>query len=103
MAEYGISTWDANGNYNNYGIKPSVVVGMFSLSTGQVSGSYTFNVPSGYKLSYAISLDEGSSAGDRRKITIAGNTVTISNAGASIGADIWPTTKCDVIVFLETA
>lgn len=103
MAEYGISTWDANGNYNNYGIKPSVVVGMFSLSAGQVSGSYPFNVPSGYKLSYAISLDEGSSASNRRKITISGNTVKISSAGDSIGADIWPATKCDVIVFLETA
>ncbi len=37
----GIQTWDANGNPNNYGIKPVSVVGRVQLSEGQTSGSWS--------------------------------------------------------------
>ncbi|HAJ7191176.1 TPA: hypothetical protein HNO18_06375 [Escherichia coli] len=103
MATFGVATWDANGKANNYGIKPSVVVGYISLSDGQVSGSYSFPVPSGCKLSYAMALDYGTLSTTRRKIVISGGAVTITNAGDTIGADIWPAGRCDVVFFVEKA
>ncbi|HFI6099291.1 TPA: hypothetical protein ACGRXK_000701 [Escherichia coli] len=104
MATFGVATWDANGNANNYGIKPSVVVGYISLSSGQVSGTYTFTVPTGCKLSYGISLEYGRiSFNPRRKITISGGTVTISQANDQLGANIWPASKCELVIFTETA
>ncbi|MBW0059835.1 hypothetical protein [Escherichia coli] len=105
MATFGVATWDANGNPNNYGIKPSVVVGYISLSSGQVSGTYTFTVPTGCKLSYGISLDYGTTSfNPRRKITISGGTVTISRASDNqIGANIWSASQCELIIFTEIA
>lgn len=103
MATFGIATWDANGNANNYGIKPSVVVGYISLSSGQVSGTYTFTVPTGCKLSYGVALDYGSTSSTRRKISISGGTVSISSVGNTVGADIWPASQCDLIIFTEIA
>ena len=55
---YGIQTWDASGNPNNYGIKPVSVVGRIQLAAGQNSGSWSFTVPSGMKVGFALSLDE---------------------------------------------
>jgi hypothetical protein len=41
---WGIQTWDANGNPNNYGIKPVSVVGRIQLSKGRTpeAGLLTF-------------------------------------------------------------
>lgn len=103
MTTFGIATWDANGKANNYGIKPSVVVGYISLSSGQVSGTYTFTVPTGCKLSYAMTLDYGTISSTRRKISISGGTVSISSAGNTVGADIWPASQCEIVIFAEVA
>ncbi|EGE2449360.1 TPA: hypothetical protein ACPFPT_001106 [Escherichia coli] len=103
MATFGVATWDANGNPNNYGIKPSVVVGYISLSSGQVSGTYNFTVPTGCKLSYAMTLDYGTTSSTRRKISISGGTVSISSAGDTVGANIWPASQCELVIFTESA
>lgn len=103
MAEYGIATYDANGNYNNYGIRPVTVVGNISLANGQVSGSYSFNIPNGTKVGFVVSTQSDSliSYTNKRLISASGNTITISsttgygNGVTSIGAS-------NVIVFLES-
>ncbi|ENB6636648.1 hypothetical protein ABH584_002874, partial [Enterobacter hormaechei] len=56
---WGIQTWDANGIPNNYGIKPVSVVGRVQLSEGQTSGSWSFTIPAGMKVGFAVSLDKG--------------------------------------------
>ncbi|EIF6650266.1 hypothetical protein H6D83_000959 [Escherichia coli] len=103
MATFGVATWDASGKANNYGIRPSVVVGYISLSSGQVSGTYTFTVPTGCKLSYGMTLDHGTTSTTRRKITISGGTVSISSAGNTVGANIWPASQCEIVIFAEVA
>lgn len=98
---YGISTWDASGVYNNYGIKPVSVVGIVSLSAGQTSGSYSFTIPSGYKVGFTLSLDHGA-VGVGRRIVASGNTITIS-AASSTGVGNYAASACELIVFLENA
>lgn len=101
MAEYGIATYDANGNYNNYGIKPVSVVGVISLSSGQTSGSYSFTIPTGTKVGFVVSnaLDSGASS-PGRVITASGNTITIGPASSS-GYGVYPSNANEVVVFLE--
>jgi hypothetical protein len=50
MANWGIQTWDASGNPNNTGIVPVLVVATVYLSAGQVSGTYSYTVPSGFRV-----------------------------------------------------
>ncbi|QHB43401.1 hypothetical protein SFP17_030 [Shigella phage SFP17] len=101
MAEYGVSTWDANGKYNNYGIKPVSVVGVISLAAGQTSGSWSFSIPSGFKVGYVVSLDEGA-RGVGREIVASGNTIRISPI-SSVGPNRYSSSKCELVVFLERA
>lgn len=49
---WGVQTWDANGNPNNYGIKPVSVYGSQLLTDGQNSGTWTIPVPSGLRLNF---------------------------------------------------
>lgn len=101
MAEYGIATYDANGNYNNYGIKPVTVVAVVRLSSGQTSGTYSYAIPAGTRLGYAVALDEGA-VGAGRRISVSGNTMTISPA-TSPGEGVFSASACNVVLFLENA
>lgn len=101
MAEYGIATYDANGNYNNYGIRPVTVVDVIRLSAGQTSGSYTYNIPSGTKLGYAVALDSGATGAGRR-ILASGNNISIYPA-SSPGDGVFSASACNVVLFLERA
>lgn len=98
---YGVQTWDASGRPNNYGIKPVSVVGMISLAQGQVSGTYAFNVPAGYKVGFVQSLANQAS-GVGRQIIPSGNTITIGPA-SSAGINNYPANEVTLIVFLEKA
>lgn len=101
MAEYGIATYDANGNYNNYGIKPVTVVGIQKLNTGQTSGSYSYAIPEGTKVGYAVSLPSGGNEAARR-ISASGNTINIT-ATTAPGDGVFAAEECYLIVFLESA
>ncbi|OQD50654.1 hypothetical protein BWZ29_02205 [Enterobacter cancerogenus] len=98
---WGIQTWDANGNPNNYGIKPVSVVGRIPLAAGQNSGSWSFTVPAGFKVGYVVSLDEGGNSVGRR-IVASGNSITVT-AASDTGLGNYPASKCELIVFMEKA
>lgn len=89
---YGIQTWDASGNPNNYGIKPVSVVGRIQLAAGQNSGSWSFTVPSGMKVGFALSLDEGGNSVGR-SIVASGNTITVT-AASSVGLGNYRRNEC---------
>lgn len=101
---YGIATYDANGIYNNYGIRPVTVVGNIELANGQVSGSYSFNIPSGTKVGFVVFAQSDSliSYTDKRLIEASGNTITVS-ATTGYGNGVTSTGASNVIVFLENA
>lgn len=98
---WGIQTWDVNGIPNNYGIKPVSVVGMVSLTEGQVSGSWAFTIPAGFKLGYVVSLDNGGTKVGRR-IVASGNTITILPT-SDVGIGNYPASACELVVFMERA
>lgn len=98
---WGIQTWDASGVPNNYGIKPVSVVASIPLSAGQNSGSWSFTVPTGFKVGFVVSLDEGGTSVGR-KIVASANTITVTPA-SSIGLGNYPASKCELIVFMERA
>lgn len=102
MAEYGVGTWAANGTPNNYGIKPVSVVGRIQLTAGQNSGSYSFTIPAGTKVGFAVALSEGAQQEVGRRITASGNSITIS-AASTVGVGNYPASKCELVVFLENA
>ncbi|ARW57234.1 outer membrane protein [Escherichia phage vB_EcoS_SH2] len=97
---YGISTWDANGVYNNYGIKPITVVGWNFLSAGQNSASFSYQVPPGMHVNYVISLDDGAISGPGRKIIASGNTITVTPTN-SPEPNVYPSSNCYLIAYLE--
>ena len=98
---WGIQTWDANGVPNNYGIKPVSVVGRISLAEGQNSGSWSFAIPAGMKVGFAVTLDKGAVSVGRR-IAASGNTITLS-AASSVGIGNYPASECELVVFVEKA
>lgn len=98
---WGIQTWDANGNPNNYGIKPVSVVGRIQLSEGQNSGSWAFTIPAGMKVGFVVSLDKGAVSVGRR-IVASGNTITLG-AASSTGIGNYPASECELVVFVEKA
>ena len=98
---WGIKTWDASGRPNNYGIKPVSVVGRIPLAAGQNSGSWSFTVPTGFKVGFVVSLDEGGNSVGRR-IVAAGNSITVTSA-SDTGLGNYPASKCELIVFMEKA
>lgn len=99
--DWGIQTWDANGVPNNYGIKPVSVVGRIPLSEGQNSGSWSFAIPAGMKVGFAVTLDKGAVSVGRR-IVSSGNTITLS-AASSVGIGNYPASECELVVFVEKA
>ncbi|WVX93038.1 hypothetical protein [Escherichia phage BUCT-XGG-1] len=100
MDEYGIATYDANGKYNNYGIKPVSVVGFDFLSAGKNSYSFSYSIPAGTKVGFVISLDDGAISGPARKIVASGNKITITPT-SSPGANVYPSSNCYLIAYLE--
>lgn len=98
---WGIQTWDASGRPNNYGIKPVSVVGRIPLAAGQNSGSWSFTVPTGFKVGFVVSLDEGGNRVGRR-IVASGNSITVTSA-SDTGLGNYPSSKCELIVFMEKA
>lgn len=98
---YGIQTWDASGKPNNYGIKPISVVGRIQLTQGQNSGSWSFTIPAGMKVGFAVSLDKGAVSVGRR-IVASGNTITLS-AASSAGIGNYPASECELVIFVENA
>ncbi|MBL5882545.1 hypothetical protein [Lelliottia aquatilis] len=99
--DWGIQTWDANGAPNNYGIKPVSVVGRISLSEGQNSGSWSFPIPAGMKVGFAVTLDKGAVSVGRR-IVASENSITLS-AASSVGIGNYPASECELVVFVEKA
>lgn len=98
---WGLQTWDANGVPNNYGIKPVSVVGRIPLAAGQNSGSWSFTIPSGFKVGFVVSLDVGAVSVGRR-IVASGNTITLSTA-SDVGIGNYPASQCELVVFMEQA
>lgn len=102
MSDFGFASWGANGAPNNYGIKPICVIGSVDLLAGQQSGSYSFSIPSGYKIGYIVSLGDFTYTETRRSITASGSTISIGTAGSNTyGPGIYAADKSTVVVFLE--
>ena len=92
MSQWGVMTWDANGNPNNNGMVTTSVLSYAALGSGALSGSWTLNVPSSYSLKFIFLLNGNEDAsGNMRQITVSGNTVTMSSAAANaVGDNIFP-------------
>lgn len=104
MVSWGIQTWDANGNPNNTGIVPVLVVATVYLSAGQVSGTYSYAVPSGFNVAAIQSPITGDAySGSRRKITGSGSTITISNASDDYSAGTYTAEECWLVIYLVKA
>lgn len=78
---WGIQTWDANGVKNNYGIKPTMVLGRATVTSFSQSGTWSFAIRSGYVLKYVQAPLENVNTGLRRKFTVSGGKITCSPAG----------------------
>lgn len=77
---YGFATWDANGIDNNTGLVKINAVGIWVVDATE-TGARTFYRPSGYSL-FALYQPAGDVLEGRRRITVSGDTVTISAAGS---------------------
>lgn len=101
MANWGIQTWDAGGVPNNTGIVPVMVVGTVFLSSGQVSGTYSFSVPAGFTLAAIQSPISGASFSPaRRKINVSGNSIVLTNAAGDYSAGTISAEETWLIVYL---
>ncbi|WP_205956665.1 hypothetical protein [Pantoea stewartii] len=83
MANWGFGTWDAQKRDTNTGIVRILVAGTLEVANGQQSGSFSFQVPAGYRLDYTFQANMGASPSARRRVTISGNNFSISAAGDS--------------------
>lgn len=99
---WGVGTWGANGVPNNYGIKPVSVVGRITLAAGQTSGTYSFTVPAGFKVGFAVTVESGAYAAVGRRIVASGSTITISSASTT-GVGNYPANACELVIFVEKA
>ena len=104
---WGVQTWDANGNPNNYGIKPVSVYGRQLLTDGQNSGTWTIPVPSGLRLNFYHVLNNsdtlsGGMGSGRRRVKVSGNTLTVSAAGdTEYAADTFQAGRAFLIITIE--
>jgi len=104
MADWGIQTWDANKNPDNTGIVQVLVVATVYLSAGQVSGTYSYSVPTGFKVTAIQSPITGDAySGSRRKITGSGGAITISDANGDYSAGTYTADECWLIIYLVKA
>lgn len=101
---FGIQTWDANGRVNNYGLVPVSVVGFFSVSQNQQSGSATYTVPDGFVLDVLQAFAGESYTDTRRTVTVSGGRVTLGAAGdGDFGVNTYPALTGHIIAFLRAA
>lgn len=104
MAVYGIQTWDANGVPNNTGIVQVMTLGHVYLSAGQVSGSWAYTVPPGFRVQAVQSPVTGDAYSDqRRKLNFNGNTLTISNAVNDFSANTMTADEAWLVVYMVRA
>lgn len=80
---YGVESWNSNGVKNNYGIKPSMVLGRVTLASFSQSGSWSFTLRVGYTLKYIQTPLENVNTGLRRKFTINGGAITCTAASTT--------------------
>ncbi|KNC91305.1 hypothetical protein [Trabulsiella odontotermitis] len=101
---WGIQTWDASGNPNNYGLVPVSVVGFFSVTSGQQSGSAAYTVPSGFVMEVLQVCSDTTYTTKRRRVTVAGGTITIAAASdTDFGANTFPAIAGFVIAYLRAS
>lgn len=101
---WGIQTWDANGNPNNYGLVPISVLGYFAVAAGQQSGTVSYTVPVGFRMEFLQVTASDSYTTARRSITISGGTITLGAAADNdFGAGTYPAINGYVIVYLRAA
>ncbi len=104
---WGVQTWNASGVPNNYGIKPVSVYGTQLLANGQKSGSWTVPVPPGLKLNYyhvanASETSSGGMGSGRRRVSVSGNTITVSAAGdMEYAANTFQAARAFLVITIE--
>ncbi|MBD8153313.1 hypothetical protein [Pantoea agglomerans] len=103
MAQWGFGVWDANGKDVNKGFVPTLVLSYAGLSSGQLSGSWSFDLPQGTKLNFLFLLNGNEDGkGNRRSITVSGNTVNMTSAAENATGDsIFPPGAGWLIFWLE--
>jgi len=101
---WGIQTWDANGNPNNYGLVPISVLGFFSVAAGQQSGAASYTVPPGFVMDF-LQVNTGESYTTvRRTITVSGSTITLGAAAeTNFGANTYPAIAGFIVAYLRAA
>ncbi|WP_313105207.1 hypothetical protein [Pseudescherichia vulneris] len=101
---WGIQTWDANGNPNNYGLVPISVLGYFAVAAGQQSGAANYVVPAGFRMEFMQVTASDSYTTARRSITVSGGTITLGAAADNnFGAGTYPAISGFVIAYLRAA
>lgn len=101
---WGIQTWDANGNQNNYGLVPVSMLGFFSVTNGQQSGSASYTLPSGFVMEILQVSSDAAYTTTRRKINISGGSVSISSVSdTDFGANTYPAVAGFIIAYLRAA
>lgn len=95
---YGFGTWDANGVDNNTGLVKINALGVMQVSAGY-TGSQSFNLPSGYTMDFLVQ-QAGAMGSGRRRISVSGNTITVSSAGSGDYSEgTWPATEANILAF----
>ena len=99
---WGIQSWDANGNPNNYGLVPISVLGYFGVAAGQQWGALSYAVPAGFRMEFLQVTASDSYTIARRTITVSGGTITLGAAADNnFGAGTYPAINGFVIVYLR--
>ena len=99
---WGIQTWDANGNPNNYGLVPISVLGYFAVAAGQQSGAASYTVPAGFRMEFLQVTASADYTTARRTITVSGGTIILGAAAENnFGAGTYPAINGFVIVYLR--
>ncbi len=101
---YGIQTWDANGNPNNYGLVPISVLGFFAVNQNQQSGSVSYTVPAGFVMDILQVSSGETYSQTRRTVTVSGGSISIGAAAdTNFGANTYPAIAGFIIAFLRAA
>lgn len=99
---YGFGTWDANGFDNNKGIVPTSILSYASLASGNLTGNWSFSVPSGRTLRFLFFLNGNEDGGgNRRSIVVSGASVIMSAASSgATGTNIFPPSAAYIIFYV---
>lgn len=101
MANWGIATWDANVVDNNTGIVRVLVLGTATLTDGQTTGKWSYTVPAGMRIDYLFQNTSATGTTSRRRFTVSGNTISISDAGSDYSAGTEPRSAGRVVFYLR--